>query len=88
MLADDEYVRKATISIESTSLTLTGDGVVPDTFPWLRYFGHVTYKEIMQVRKELLEVWNYVKPKIVERMDPENQEFLTILKNCRKSMTK
>ena len=26
----------------STSLTLTGDGAVPDTFPWLRYFGHVT----------------------------------------------
>ena len=77
VLADDEYVRKAIISIESktsTSLTLTGDGAVLDTFPWLRYFGHVTYKEIMQVRKELLEVWNYVKPKIVEAMDPENPE--------------
>ena len=77
VLADDEYVRKAIINIESkssTALTLTGDGAVLDSFPWLRYFGHVTYKEMMQIRSELLELWNYAKPKIVDNMDQENPE--------------
>ena len=70
--ANDHEIKKVIVRMEnnaSSALNVTGKGAQLDTFPWLRFFGHKTYKEILAVREDLQHIWSHIKPQLESFID-------------------
>ena len=79
-MADDKDIMTAMRRMERNALKFlneVGDGAILDVFPWLRFFGHKTYKQIMLVRKDLHEIYHTVKGTIISHMDEKNPTNVT-----------
>ena len=49
----------------------TGQGVILDAFPFLRFFGNKTYKDLIRCRQIDDDVWKVMKPRLIKRMEDE-----------------
>ena len=79
-LADNVEVRNAMIRMEGTGseiLNQNGGGTLLDLFPWLRFFGYKTYKQLLQGRKDLQDVFRTAKGVIMPQLDEKNPKNVT-----------
>ena len=79
-MSDDEEIMEKMLRMETNATQLlnpNGKGAVLDVFPWLRFFGHETYKQAMTCRKDLHDIYHTVKTTILSHMDEKNPSNVT-----------
>ena len=79
-MSDDEEIMSTMRRMEinaTQALNQNGEGAILDVFPWLKYFGNKTYKQVMSVRKDLHDIYHQVKTTIISHMDEKNPTNVT-----------
>ena len=74
-LADDPEMRQAMIRMETNgmaTLNQNAGGTILDKFPWLRFFGNNTYKQLLQGRQDLRDVFHATRDVIMPQLDEKN----------------